>query len=55
MEYCPPTLTIDADEFDFWVRGAMAECSDDGKAPDFVTYDYVMNLADTIRNSLQGQ
>jgi hypothetical protein len=39
------SLFIKENEFDIWVRGAMAELSDDRKAPDYVTYDFVMNLA----------
>ena len=38
-------------EFDVWVRGAMAELSDDGKAPESVTYQNVLQLAEKIRNS----
>ncbi len=47
-------LTIHSEqEFDIWVRGAMAELSDDGKAPDYVTYENVLQLTEKIRNSLQ--
>ena len=38
-------------EFDTWVRGAMAELSDDGKAPEHVTYANVLQLAGKIHNS----
>ncbi len=40
------------EEFDTWVRGAMAELSDDGKAPENVTYENVLILAEQIRESL---
>ncbi len=39
-------------EFDTWVRGAMAELSDDGKVPVHVTYENVLQLAKRIRKSL---
>jgi hypothetical protein len=39
-------------EFDTWVRGAMAELSDDANAPEYVTYQSVLKLAEKIRNSL---
>jgi hypothetical protein len=46
-------LTINSEqEFDIWVRGAMAELSDDGKAPESITYRNVLKLAEKIRNSL---
>jgi hypothetical protein len=46
-------LTINTEaEFDTWIRGAMAELSDDGKAPENVTYANVLHLAEQIRNSL---
>jgi len=41
-----------AENFDWWVRGAMAELSDDGKAPESVTYESVLQLAEQIRESL---
>jgi len=45
-------LTINSEqEFDIWVRGAMAELSDDGKVPEFVTYQNVLQLAEKIRNT----
>ena len=45
-------LTINSEqEFDVWVRGAMAELSDDGKAPESVTYKNVLQLAEKIRNT----
>jgi hypothetical protein len=43
---------IEEDEFDTFVRGAMAELSDSGLAPEHVTYDNVLNLADEIRESM---
>ncbi len=44
-------LTINSEqEFDIWVRGAMAELSDDGKAPESITYKNVLQLAEKIRN-----
>ncbi|MGB2864661.1 MAG: hypothetical protein WBC05_15145 [Sedimentisphaerales bacterium] len=45
-------LLIEQDEFDTFVRGAMAELSDDGKASEHVTYENVLQLAKEIRNSL---
>jgi len=46
-------LTIsDAEDFNTFVLGAMAELSDDGKAPEHVTYENVLRLAEQIRNSL---
>ncbi|TKJ38080.1 MAG: hypothetical protein CEE38_04790 [Planctomycetes bacterium B3_Pla] len=46
-------LTINSEqEFDIWVRGAMAELSDDGKAPESVTHKNVLQLAEKLRNSL---
>jgi len=45
-------LTINSEqEFDIWVRGAMAELSDDGKAPESITYKNVLQLAEKIRNT----
>ena len=41
------------EEFDTWVRGAMAELSDKGKAPVHVTYENVLRLAEQIRESLR--
>lgn len=43
---------IKANEFDLFVREAMAELSDDGKAPEHVTYENVMRWAKEIRASL---
>lgn len=46
-------LVIDTDQdFNTWVRGAMAELSDDGKAPEYITYQNVLKLAENIRNSI---
>ena len=39
-------------DFNIWVRGAMAELSDDGKAPEDITYESVLQLAERIRKSL---
>ncbi len=45
-------IVIDSSyDFDTWVLGAMAELSDDGKAPEHVTYEDVLRLASQIRNS----
>jgi len=41
-----------AENFDWWVLGAMSELSDDGKAPENVTYEHVLQLAQQIRQSL---
>ena len=40
------------EDFDKWVLGAMAELSDDGKAPENVTYKSVLQLTKQIRESL---
>ncbi len=45
---------ISEEEFDTWVRGAMAELSDDGKAPENATYENVLQLAGKIRSSLDN-
>ena len=46
-------LTIDnTEDFDIFVLGAMAELSDDRKAPDDITYESVLQLAERIRESL---
>ena len=45
-------VAIDEDNFDTFVRGGMAELSDEGKAPDHVTYENVMQLARRIRKEL---
>jgi hypothetical protein len=46
-------LTIRSEsEFDTWVRGAMAELSDDGTAPKHVTYRKVMQLARQTRMTI---
>ena len=47
--------TVRAEEFDEFVRAAMAELSDGGAVPDYVTYENVMQLAGEIRQSLQDQ
>jgi len=45
-------IVIDSSyDFNTWVLGAMAELSDDGKAPEHVTYENVLRLAEQIRNS----
>ena len=47
-------ISVDAKEdFDSWVLAAMAELSDDGKAPADVSYDKVMKLSETLRRRLQ--
>ncbi len=40
------------EDFDKWVLGAMAELSDDGKAPVNVTYESVLQLTKQIRESI---
>ena len=40
------------DDFDRWVLGAMAELSDDGIAPEHVTYESVLELAEKVHDSL---
>jgi hypothetical protein len=45
-------LVIDTNQdFNTWVRGAMAELSYDGKAPESITYRNVLQLAEKIRNT----
>jgi len=39
------------EDFDTWVRGAMAELSDEGVAPVHATYENVMALAEELRSS----
>jgi len=39
-------------DFDIWVLGAMAELSDDGKAPENVTYESVLQLTKQIREPI---
>lgn len=46
-EYGVPIET--AEDFDKWVLGAMAELSDDGKAPEHVTYDRVLLVIEQLR------
>jgi hypothetical protein len=41
-------------EFDELVLGAMADLSDGGVVPEYVTFDYVMELSEAIRSSLGG-
>lgn len=41
-----------AEDFDTFVLGAMAELSDDGKAPEDITYEAVLQLAEQIRQLL---
>jgi len=43
---------IEAEEFDTFVRGAMAELSDSCTVPEHVTYQKVMELAEQIRSSI---
>ncbi len=46
-------ISIDSEqEFNSWVLDAMAELSDDGIAPEGITYDGVLELAQQIRESL---
>ena len=47
----PQEIRIEED-FNTFVLGAMAERSDDGKAPENVTYESVLQLAEQIRESL---
>jgi len=45
-------LTIENEhDFNTWVLGAMAELNDDGKAPEDITYESVLQLAKQIRES----
>lgn len=47
---CMPIEAVE--DFDKWVLGAMAELSDDGKAPEHVTYQNVLKLARQLREAL---
>jgi len=48
-----PEFTIEtAEEFDEWVLGAMAELADDGTAPQNLTYQKVIDLAQQVRTSV---
>ena len=42
------------DDFDTWVRGAMAELSDNGVVPEGISYEKVMELSSRIRESLKN-
>lgn len=46
-------FNVDVYNFDAFVRGAMAELSDDGVAPEVVTYENVLQLSQQIRESAQ--
>jgi len=48
----PDIVITSAEDFDTFVLGAMAEFSDDGMAPEGITYDGVLDLAQQIRESL---
>jgi len=48
----PEFVVETAEEFDEWVLGAMAELSEDGKAPADVTYQEVIDLAQQVRTSV---
>ena len=48
-----PEFTVEtAEEFDEWVLGAMAELADDGTAPENLTYQKVIDLAQQVRTSV---
>ena len=52
----PASLVIqDARDFEMFVRGAMAECSDDGVLPDEVTYENVRELSKRMRTTTGDQ
>ena len=42
----------DADDFDEFVLGAMAEFSDDEIAPEGITYETLLDLIDDIRQEM---
>jgi outer membrane lipoprotein-sorting protein len=44
---CMPIEAVE--DFDKWVLGAMAELNDDGKAPENITYENILQLAEQIR------
>ena len=46
---CMPIEAVE--DFGKWVLGAMAELSDDGRAPEDVTYESVLQLAEQVRKS----
>ncbi|MGD8499611.1 MAG: hypothetical protein PVJ86_03135 [Phycisphaerales bacterium] len=47
------TVVIQEDGFDLFVRGAMAELSDERVAPAYVTYENVLKLSADIRASME--
>jgi len=49
-----PENRIEEHEFDDFVRRAMAELDDEGIAPDYITYENVMQLVDEIKASLHN-
>jgi len=52
MGLTPDTTINSSEEFDALVLGAMAELSDDGRPPEGITYESVLDLACQIRESL---
>jgi hypothetical protein len=42
-----------AEDFDRWVRGAMAELGDNGTVPEHITYQMVCDLARQVRTSIK--
>ena len=47
-------LTIkNKEDFDTWIRGAMAELSDNGIAPENVTYENITKVISDLRTSPQ--
>jgi hypothetical protein len=44
------TLIIEEDKFDTFIQGAMAELSDDGIAPDYITYENIISIAQNLRH-----
>jgi len=45
-------LVESSEDFNRWILGAMAELNDSGKAPENITYERVLRLAEKIRKSL---
>jgi len=51
--YLLNSFTVRSHEFDTFVKGAMAELSDDGTAPEHITYDYVLDLVEKIKEATE--
>jgi hypothetical protein len=52
-DFSVETLIVAKQEFDIFVRSAMAELSQDGLAPEHITYENLLRLTDDIRASME--